>query len=100
MKNFNEISRKYVTYVDIESHKKTRFHPHSTKHIFGKTTGGWGVKLLPPSLLPVFLGMKGLIFSLKSQGIPKLRQTSIISEKPGFLSEKLKTLTSSNHHKF
>ena len=27
--------------------------------------------------------------------IPKLRQTSIISKKPGFLSEKLKTLTSS-----
>ena len=27
--------------------------------------------------------------------IPKLRQTSINSKKPGFLSEKLKTLTSS-----
>ena len=26
--------------------------------------------------------------------IPKLKQTSIISRKPGFLSEKLKTLTS------
>ena len=102
MKNFNEISRKYVTYIDIESHKKTKFHPHSTKHIFGKTTGGWGSNCPPPppSFLPVFLGMKGLIFSLKSQGIPKLRQTSIISEKPGFLSEKLKTLTSSNHHRF
>ena len=31
--------------------------------------------------------------------IPKLRQTSIISKKPGFLSEKLKTLTSSNYHR-
>ena len=61
---------------------------------------GVGGQIAPPSLLPVFLGMKGLIFSLKSQGIPKLRQTSIISEKPGFLSEKLKTLTSSNHHRF
>ena len=31
--------------------------------------------------------------------IPKLRQTSIISKKPRFLSEKLKTLTSSNYHR-
>ena len=30
--------------------------------------------------------------------IPKLRQTSIISKKPGFLPEKLKILTSSNYH--
>ena len=30
--------------------------------------------------------------------IPKLRWTSIISKKPSFLSEKLKTLTSSNYH--
>ena len=30
--------------------------------------------------------------------IPKLRKTSIISKKPGFLSEKFKTLTSSNYH--
>ena len=30
--------------------------------------------------------------------IPKLRNTSIISKKPGFLSEKFKTLTSSNYH--
>ena len=29
--------------------------------------------------------------------IPKLRQTSIISKKPGFLSEKSQTLTSSNY---
>ena len=29
--------------------------------------------------------------------IPKLRQASIISEKPGFLSVKLKTLTSSKY---
>ena len=28
--------------------------------------------------------------------IPKFRQSPIISEKPGYLSEKLKTLTSSN----
>ena len=48
MKNFNEISRKYVTYIDIESHKKTKFHPHSTKHIFGKTTRGWGSIAPPP----------------------------------------------------
>ena len=32
--------------------------------------------------------------------IPKLRQTSIISKKPDFLSEKLKTLTSSKYHRF
>ena len=32
--------------------------------------------------------------------IPKLRQTFIISKKPGFLSEKSKTLTSSNYHRF
>ena len=31
--------------------------------------------------------------------IPELRQTSIISKKPGFLSEKLETLTSSNYHR-
>ena len=31
--------------------------------------------------------------------IPKFRQSSIISEKPGFLSEKLKTLTSFNYHR-
>ena len=32
--------------------------------------------------------------------IPKLRQTSVISKKPGFLSEKLKTLTSSTTIEF
>ena len=32
--------------------------------------------------------------------IPKLRQTSIISEKPGFLSEKLKALSSTSYHRF
>ena len=31
--------------------------------------------------------------------IPKLRQSSIISEEPGILSEQLKTLTSSNYHR-
>ena len=31
--------------------------------------------------------------------IPQSRQTSIISKKPGFLPEKLKTLTSSNYHR-
>ena len=31
--------------------------------------------------------------------IPKFRQNHIISEKPGYLSEKLKTLASSNYHK-
>ena len=31
--------------------------------------------------------------------IPKFRQGSIISEKLGYLSEKLETLTSSNYHK-
>ena len=31
--------------------------------------------------------------------ITKLRESSIISEKPGYLSEKLKTLTSSNYHR-
>ena len=31
--------------------------------------------------------------------IPKFRQNSIISEKPGYFSKKLKTLTSSNYHK-
>ena len=31
--------------------------------------------------------------------IPKFRKSSIISEKPGYLSEKLKTLTNSNYNK-
>ena len=31
--------------------------------------------------------------------IQKFRQSSIVFEKPGFLSEKLKTLTSSNYHR-
>ena len=31
--------------------------------------------------------------------IPKLRATSMISEKPGYVSEKLKTLASSNYHR-
>ena len=30
--------------------------------------------------------------------IPKFRQSSIISEKQGYFSEKLKTLMSSNYH--
>ena len=30
--------------------------------------------------------------------IPKFRQSCIISEKPGYLSEKLKILTSCNYH--
>ena len=29
----------------------------------------------------------------------KIRQSSVISEKPGYLSEKLKALTSSNYHR-
>ena len=32
--------------------------------------------------------------------IPKLRQTSIISKKTGFLSEELETFTSSNYTEF
>ena len=32
--------------------------------------------------------------------IPKFRQSSIISEKPHYLSEKLKTLTTSNYQIF
>ena len=32
--------------------------------------------------------------------LPKFKESSIISEKPGYLSEKLKTLTSSNYHRF
>ena len=31
--------------------------------------------------------------------ILKFKQSSVISEKPGYLSEKLKTLTSSNYHR-
>ena len=31
--------------------------------------------------------------------IPKFRQNPIISEKPDYLTEKLKTLTSFNYHK-
>ena len=31
--------------------------------------------------------------------IPKLKQSPIIPDKPDNLSEKLKTLTSSNHHR-
>ena len=33
------------------------------------------------------------------KAMPKLRQASVISKKPGCLSEKLKTLTSSNYHR-
>ena len=32
--------------------------------------------------------------------LPKIKENPIISEKPGYLSEKLKTLTSSNYHRF
>ena len=31
--------------------------------------------------------------------LPKFRQSSIVSEKPGSLSEELKTLSSSNYYK-
>ena len=31
--------------------------------------------------------------------IPKFKQSSIISEKPGYSSEQLKTLTNSNYHR-
>ena len=46
----------------------------------------------------------GLIFfgstnQVMQNPMPKLRQTSIISKKPGLLSEELKTLTSSNFHR-
>ena len=53
------------------------------------------------------IGFYGLIFlqfsstnQVMQNLIPKLRETSIISKKPVFLSEKLKTLTSSNYHRF
>ena len=40
-----------------------------------------------------------IFFVIMQNPIAKLRQISIISEKPGFLSEKLKTLTSFNCHR-
>ena len=40
-----------------------------------------------------------LIKEVKQNLLPKLRQISIISEKPGDFSEKLKTLTSSYYHR-
>ena len=53
------------------------------------------------------LVFNGLIFKrfgstdqVMQNPIPKLGQTSIIFKKPDFLSEKLKTLTSSNCHRF
>ena len=51
------------------------------------------------------IGFYGLIFLLLDNTnyvmqnlIPKFRQSCIISEKPGYLSEKLKILTSCNYH--
>ena len=37
---------------------------------------------------------------LMQNPLPKFKESSIISEKQGYLSEKLKTLTSSNYHRF
>ena len=52
------------------------------------------------------IGFYGVIFlqfgntnQVIQNSIPKFRQSSIISEKPGYLFEKLKTLTSSNYQK-
>ena len=39
LRNFNEIFRKDVTYDNIQSHKKTGFHPLFRRYIFGRATG-------------------------------------------------------------
>ena len=44
LNKFNENFRRDVTYNNIKSHKKARFHPNFRIYIFGKTKG-WGVKL-------------------------------------------------------
>ena len=44
LRNFNEISRENVTYINIQSHRKVGFkagfHPLSRKCNFGKIIGG------------------------------------------------------------
>ena len=37
LRNSNQIFEKGVAYDTINIHKKSRFHPLSRKHIFGKT---------------------------------------------------------------
>ena len=46
-----------------------------------------------------YLGIGSCKFKAARNSIPKFRQSSINSEKPGYLSEKLKTLTCSNYNK-
>ena len=46
-----------------------------------------------------FLLQFGYTNEVIQNSIPKFRQSSIISEKPGSLPGKLKTLTISNYHK-
>ena len=62
LKKFNENFRRDVTYNNMKSHKKARFHPNFRIYIFGKTTG-WGVKLPHP---PAFLWLSS-IFVVCSQ---------------------------------
>ena len=45
---------------NIESHKKTGFHPPFRRYIFPKTTGG--VKFIPPSRFRVWLSPSNLCF--------------------------------------
>ena len=49
LRNFNQILRKDVTYDNIKSQKKTRFHPLFRRYIFRKITGE--VKLTTPAVL-------------------------------------------------
>ena len=50
---FNEIFRKDVTYDNIKSHRKTRFHPLFGRYIFGKTSSGSNWPTLTPPRLSV-----------------------------------------------
>ena len=49
MMNFNEALKKNITFDNIKSHQRSRLHPLSRKHNFGKTKGGRG----SPSLFRV-----------------------------------------------
>ena len=47
LRNCNKNFMRDVTFDNIKSHKKPGLHTLSRRYIFGKTTGGGGVKLTP-----------------------------------------------------
>ena len=71
LRSFDEIFRKDVTYDNIKSHKKARFHPLFRMYIFRKNTRG--IRLNP---LPTFLGLnihflpKPTLYDVSSQNSP------------------------------